>query len=54
MDSSGDTCAFNNFQLENGIILPKVDIRYKTYGKLNENRDNTMVFIIIIRLFVMH
>lgn len=43
MDSSGETCTLTNFKLESGIVLPKVDIRYRVYGELNEKKDNTMI-----------
>jgi len=29
--------------LDNGVILEKVDIAYKTWGVLNEKRDNVIV-----------
>ena len=43
MDSSGSTYKRSNYKLENGEILPKVQVRYKTFGNLNEARDNVLV-----------
>lgn len=31
------------FMLENGVELKDVPVAYKTWGKLNETRDNVMV-----------
>jgi len=43
MDSSGETYLSKNFQLENGVILPEVQVRYSTFGKLNDTYDNILV-----------
>ena len=44
MDDSGKTYICNNFRLENGQILPHAQLRYQTYGILNETtRDNVLV-----------
>eukprot|EP00940_MAST-03C_sp_MAST-3C-sp2_P002607 g2607.t1 len=40
MDDSGDTYTTTSFELESGQILPSVDVRYKSFGRLNEERDN--------------
>ena len=32
----------HNFSLEGGGYLPGLDIAYKTYGELNENKDNVV------------
>ena len=32
-----------SFELESGAVLEQVPIAYKTWGKLNENKDNVMV-----------
>ena len=32
-----------SFTLESGVILKEVPVAYKTWGKLNETRDNVMV-----------
>src|SRR5262245_382058 len=33
-----------DFALDSGVTLPKAQIAYTTYGKLNESRDNVIVF----------
>lgn len=35
--------SFENFALENGEILPKVDLAYETYGRLNTARTNAIL-----------
>ena len=30
------------FTLENGAVLPEIDIAYHTYGKLNEDKSNVI------------
>jgi homoserine O-acetyltransferase len=32
----------NNFELESGVVLPKVKIAYKTYGQLNTDHSNVI------------
>ena len=43
MDDSGDTFLVENFGLENGHTLPQAQLRYQTYGTLNEQRNNVLV-----------
>lgn len=43
MDASGNTYRLENYSLELGDELPEVEIRYKTFGKLNEAKDNVVV-----------
>jgi homoserine acetyltransferase len=43
MTAEGDTFVEHNFVLENGTILPEAQLRYQTYGTLNEKRDNVLV-----------
>ena len=44
MDDSGDTYVFpGDFTLENGQVLPQAQLRYQTYGDLNQSRDNVLV-----------
>lgn len=43
MTAEGDTFVEHNFVLENGTILPEAQLRYQTYGTLNEQRDNVLV-----------
>jgi homoserine O-acetyltransferase/O-succinyltransferase len=33
----------DDFELESGIHLRGVQVAYKTWGELNENRDNVMI-----------
>ncbi|MBT8434024.1 MAG: alpha/beta fold hydrolase [Gammaproteobacteria bacterium] len=32
-----------DFELQSGVVLPGAQLAYKTYGELNENRDNVVV-----------
>lgn len=32
-----------SFELESGHVLKQVPVAYKTWGKLNEKRDNAMI-----------
>lgn len=34
---------FDTFKLESGIELKNVPVAYKTWGKLNDKKDNVMV-----------
>uniref|UniRef100_A0A7S1BC21 AB hydrolase-1 domain-containing protein n=1 Tax=Corethron hystrix TaxID=216773 RepID=A0A7S1BC21_9STRA len=43
MTSEGETFVTKDFDLENGTKLPVVQLKYKTYGKLNNSRDNVLV-----------
>lgn len=43
MDDSGDTFICTDFQLESGAILKEAQVRYNTYGTLNEKKDNLLV-----------
>ena len=43
MDSSGETYKVSNFLLESGKVLKNVEVKYRTWGKLNSNRDNALV-----------
>ena len=44
MTSDGSTFVQNNFELENGVVLPEVQLRYQTYGQpLNETKDNVLL-----------
>ncbi|MCY4228299.1 MAG: alpha/beta fold hydrolase [Gammaproteobacteria bacterium] len=33
----------NDFKLQCGVVLPRLMLAYKTYGQLNQNRDNAVV-----------
>jgi homoserine acetyltransferase len=43
MDSSGETFAVKNFELESGHVLPEAQARYSHFGQLNEKKDNLLV-----------
>jgi homoserine O-acetyltransferase len=43
MTAEGETFAKNRFILENGCELPLAQLRYQTYGQLNDERDNVVV-----------
>lgn len=43
LDSSGHSFAVHNFVLESGQVLPRAELRYQTYGKLNDQRRNAIV-----------
>lgn len=43
MDASGSTYSRQKYKLESGSVLPELDIRYKTFGELNEAKDNVVV-----------
>jgi homoserine acetyltransferase len=43
MTADGDSFIKQDFVLENQEILPVAQLRYQTYGKLNERRDNVLV-----------
>ena len=35
--------SINDFKLQSGIVLPRLTLAYKTYGELNETRDNAVI-----------
>ena len=43
MDSSGETFEIRDFVLESGVVMPQVQVRYNTYGELNEAKDNVLI-----------
>eukprot|EP00941_MAST-03F_sp_MAST-3F-sp1_P005732 g5732.t1 len=43
MDDSGDTFVAKNFALDSGEVLEEARVRYKTWGTLNEEKDNVLV-----------
>lgn len=43
MTAEGDSFVLENFVLENRAVLPEAELRYQTYGELNEERDNVLV-----------
>lgn len=43
MTADGETHVETNFQLEDGTVLPKAQLRYQIYGTINAERDNVMV-----------
>lgn len=44
MDAAGESYAVDNFVLESGAVLKRAQLRYRTYGRLNETtRDNVLV-----------
>ena len=43
MDSSGKTFVAEKFRLESGTVMRDVQLRYRTWGTLNEARDNCLV-----------
>ena len=43
MDCSGHAHKMLNFELEKGGVLPELELRYKTFGKINEAKDNVVV-----------
>ena len=43
MTSDGETFVMKDFVLENQTVLPEARLRYQTYGRLNEERDNVLV-----------
>lgn len=43
MTADGKSYIEKDFVLENSVILPEAELRYQTYGELNEARDNVIV-----------
>ncbi|KAG7355123.1 homoserine O-acetyltransferase [Nitzschia inconspicua] len=43
MTDDGESFVQQNFVLENNVVLPRAELRYQTYGKLNEAKDNVVV-----------
>lgn len=43
MTADGESFVKKDFVLENKEILPEAELRYQTYGELNEERDNVLV-----------
>ncbi|GMI47251.1 hypothetical protein TrCOL_g10540 [Triparma columacea] len=43
MTSEGDKFTIKNFKLESGETLPTATLNYRTYGALNEAKDNVIV-----------
>ncbi len=43
MTADGKSYIEKDFVLENSVILPEAELRYQTYGELNEARDNVVV-----------
>ena len=44
MDAAGESFVVHDFVLENGQVLSRAELRYRTYGQLNETtRDNVVV-----------
>ena len=43
MDDSGETYTIANFRLESGKVIDQVDVRYRTWGELNDKADNALV-----------
>jgi homoserine O-acetyltransferase len=43
MTAKGESFVKRNFVLENDALLPEARLRYQTYGKLNESKDNVLV-----------
>ena len=43
MTDEGESYIENDFVLENSVVLPEAELRYQTYGQLNEAKDNVIV-----------
>jgi len=43
MTADGESYIEKDFVLENSVILPDAELRYQTYGQLNEAKDNVIV-----------
>ena len=42
-DDGGETFVLDEFHLESGRIMHRVPVRFKTWGTLNDTRDNVLV-----------
>jgi len=43
MTADGETYVEKDFILEDSVVLPEAELRYQTYGELNEAKDNVIV-----------
>eukprot|EP00959_Pyramimonas_sp_CCMP1952_P103087 2156220-Pyramimonas_sp.AAC.2 len=43
MDDSGEAFRLPRLQLESGRVLLDAEVRYRTFGTLNQRRDNALV-----------
>lgn len=43
MTAEGESYIEKDFVLENSVVLPEAELRYQTYGQLNEAKDNVIV-----------
>jgi hypothetical protein len=43
MTDEGESYVQEDFLLENNVVLPHAQLRYQTYGKLNDAKDNVVV-----------
>ena len=43
MDDSGETYTIANFRLESGKVIDQVDVRYRTWGELNDTNNALVV-----------
>ena len=43
MNASGETFTLQSLKLESGRVLQNAEVRYRTWGTLNERRDNAIV-----------
>jgi len=43
MTADGKSYIEKDFVLENSVVLPQAELRYQTYGQLNEAKDNVIV-----------
>jgi homoserine O-acetyltransferase len=43
MTADGESYIEKDFVLENSVVLPQAELRYQTYGQLNEAKDNVII-----------
>jgi homoserine O-acetyltransferase len=43
MTADGESYIEKDFVLENSVVLPEAELRYQTYGQLNDAKDNVIV-----------